>query len=90
MKRNLTPAWAAPVPDRPLPHTRPPGIMVEFAHEPVLAGSVGKVRVDELLMSVTGRVPRVGSGQELGFDQAVLWDRRGRFRPRRWLTAHVN
>ena len=64
--------------------------MVEFAHEPVLGGSVGEVRVDELLMSVTGRVPRVGGGQELGFDQAVLWGRRGRFRPRRWLAAHVN
>ncbi len=77
LKRNLTPAWAAPVPDRPLPHTRPPGIMVEFAHEPVLAGSVGEVRVDELLMSVARRVARVGSGQELGVDQAVPWGRRG-------------
>lgn len=51
--------------------------MVEFAHEPVLAGSVGEVRVDELLVSVARRVARVGSGQELGVDQVVLWGRRG-------------
>ena len=51
--------------------------MVEFAHEPVLASSVGEVRVDELLVSVARRVARVGSGQELGVDQVVPWGRRG-------------